>query len=83
MNVQEEYTSLLIGRKQLITDVGDKMTDEERAEKYKETFCNLEMNLNSVTECLEELEKENAKLKEKKGGKKCGCIMNIKGKNIC
>ena len=32
-NVQEEYISLLIDRKQLIIDARDKMTDEERAER--------------------------------------------------
>ena len=31
----------------------------ELEEKYKETICNLEMNLNSVTERLEELNKAN------------------------
>ena len=37
-NVQEEYTSSLIDRKQLIIDVRDKMTDEETAEEYADYF---------------------------------------------
>ena len=40
-------------------EYGYNKANEELEEKYKETFCNLEMNLNSVTERLEELEKAN------------------------
>lgn len=40
-------------------EVGYNKANEELEEKYKETFCNLEMNLNSVTERLEELNKAN------------------------
>ena len=40
-------------------EFGYNKAKEELEEKYKETICNSEMNLNSVTERLEELEKAN------------------------
>lgn len=57
--VDEDSNALMQEAFQDGAEFGYNKAKEELEEKYKETFCNLEMNLNSVTERLEELKKVN------------------------